>query len=159
LSDSVIRLLAGGVAYECDSVQSAIAVDDEMCVQCPYNHHAVRSAYHPPASSTFLSERTSHQQPAATSQQYSSLRRNQHQPSATSQPNRLVTPQPDLNTISCHRRGVPNRRVTTHKSLPVRVGQVANRTVAHTTSRAYKSCRQWASVCAVHCFSLQVSEW
>jgi hypothetical protein len=50
----------------------------------------VRSAYQPPASSTFLSERTSHQQPAATSQQYSSLRTNQHQPSATSQPNRLV---------------------------------------------------------------------
>jgi hypothetical protein len=49
----------------------------------------VRSAYQPPASSTFLSERTSHQQPAATSQQYSSLRTNQHQPSATSQPNRL----------------------------------------------------------------------
>jgi hypothetical protein len=48
-----------------------------------------RSAYQPPASSTFLSERTSHQQPAATSQQYSSLRTNQHQPSATSQPNRL----------------------------------------------------------------------
>jgi hypothetical protein len=48
----------------------------------------VRSAYQPPASSTFLSERISHQQPAATSQQYSSLRTNQHQPSATSQPNR-----------------------------------------------------------------------
>jgi hypothetical protein len=51
--------------------------------------HPVRSAYQPPASSTFLSQRTSHQQPAATSQQYSSLRTNQHQPSATSQPNRL----------------------------------------------------------------------
>jgi hypothetical protein len=51
----------------------------------------VRSAYQPPASSTFLSERTSHQQPAATSQQYSSLRTNQHQPSATSQPNRLLS--------------------------------------------------------------------
>jgi hypothetical protein len=49
----------------------------------------VRSAYQPLASSTFLSERTSHQQPAATSQQYSSLTTNQHQPSATSQPNRL----------------------------------------------------------------------
>jgi hypothetical protein len=49
----------------------------------------VRSAYQPPARSTFHSERTSHQQPAATSQQYSSLRTNQHQPSATSQPNRL----------------------------------------------------------------------
>jgi hypothetical protein len=48
----------------------------------------VRSAYQPPASSTFLSERISHQQPATTSQQYSSLRTNQHQPSATSQPNR-----------------------------------------------------------------------
>jgi hypothetical protein len=47
----------------------------------------VRSAYQPPASSTFLSERISHQQSAATSQQYSSLRTNQHQPSATSQPN------------------------------------------------------------------------
>jgi hypothetical protein len=46
-------------------------------------------AYQPPANSTFLSERTSHQQSAATSQQYSSLRTNQHQPSATSQPNRL----------------------------------------------------------------------
>jgi hypothetical protein len=53
------------------------------------SRHPVRSAYQPPASSTFLSERTSHQQPAATSQQYSSLRTNQHQPSATSQPNRL----------------------------------------------------------------------
>jgi hypothetical protein len=51
----------------------------------------VRSAYQPPANSTFLSERTSHQQPAATSQQYCSLRTNQHQPSATSQPNRLET--------------------------------------------------------------------
>jgi hypothetical protein len=40
-------------------------------------------------SNTFLLERISHQQPAATSQQYSSLRTNQHQPSATSQPNRL----------------------------------------------------------------------
>jgi hypothetical protein len=50
----------------------------------------VRSAYQSPASSTFLSERISHQQPAATSQQYSSLRTNQHQPSATSQPNRLM---------------------------------------------------------------------
>jgi hypothetical protein len=29
---------------------------------------------------TFLSERTSHQQPAATNQQYFSLRTNQHQP-------------------------------------------------------------------------------
>jgi hypothetical protein len=53
------------------------------------NQRPVRSAYQPPASSTFLSERTSHKQPAATSQQYSSLRTNQHQPSATSQPNRL----------------------------------------------------------------------
>jgi hypothetical protein len=42
----------------------------------------VRSAYQPPASSIFLSERTSHQQPAANSQQYSSLRTNQHQPPA-----------------------------------------------------------------------------
>jgi hypothetical protein len=50
----------------------------------------VRSAYQPPANSNFLSERNNHQQPAATSQQYSSLRTNQHQPSATSQPNRLV---------------------------------------------------------------------
>jgi hypothetical protein len=57
---------------------------------CQTNVQPVRSAYQPPASSTFLSERTSHQQPAATSQQYSSLRTNQHQPSATSQPNRLV---------------------------------------------------------------------
>jgi hypothetical protein len=44
--------------------------------------HTVRSAYQPPASSTFLSEQISHQ--------HSSLRTNQHQPSATSQPNRLV---------------------------------------------------------------------
>jgi uncharacterized membrane protein len=50
----------------------------------------VRLAYQPPANSTFLSEQTSHQQPARTSQQYTSLRTNQHQPSATSQPNRLV---------------------------------------------------------------------
>jgi hypothetical protein len=50
----------------------------------------VRSACQPPDSGTFLSERTSHEQPAATSQQYSSLRTNQHQPSATSQPNRLL---------------------------------------------------------------------
>jgi hypothetical protein len=56
------------------------------------NLQPVRSAYQPPASSTFLSERISHQQPAATSQQYSSLRTNQHQPSATSQPNSLVKP-------------------------------------------------------------------
>jgi hypothetical protein len=49
-----------------------------------------RLAYQPPANSTFLSEQTSHQQPARTSQQYSSLRKNQHQPSATSQPNRLM---------------------------------------------------------------------
>jgi hypothetical protein len=47
----------------------------------------VRLAYQPPANSTFLSEQTSHQQPAKTSQHYSSLRTNQHQPSATSQPN------------------------------------------------------------------------
>jgi hypothetical protein len=47
-----------------------------------FNCHPVRSAYQPPASSTFLSERISHQQPAATNQQYSSLRINQHQPSA-----------------------------------------------------------------------------
>jgi hypothetical protein len=45
----------------------------------------VRLAYQPPANSTFLSEQTSHQQPARTSQQYSSLRINQHQPSAISQ--------------------------------------------------------------------------
>jgi hypothetical protein len=45
----------------------------------------LRSAYQP------LSERTSHQQSAATSQQYYSLRTNQHQPSATSQPNRLLS--------------------------------------------------------------------
>jgi hypothetical protein len=49
----------------------------------------VRSAYQPPASSTFLSERTSHRQLAATSQQFSSLRTNHHQPSATSQPKML----------------------------------------------------------------------
>jgi hypothetical protein len=45
----------------------------------------VRLAYQPPASSTFLSQQTSHQQ-------CSSLRTNQHQPSATSQPNRLMAP-------------------------------------------------------------------
>jgi hypothetical protein len=56
----------------------------------PGTMQPVRSAYQPPASSTFLSERISHQQPAATSHQYSSLRTNQHQPSATSQPNRLM---------------------------------------------------------------------
>jgi hypothetical protein len=44
----------------------------------------VRLAYQPPANSTFLSEQTSYQQPAITSQQYSSLRTNQHQPSAIS---------------------------------------------------------------------------
>jgi hypothetical protein len=49
----------------------------------------VRLAYQPPASSTFLSQQTSHQQPA-TSQQYFSLRTNQHQPSATNQTNRLI---------------------------------------------------------------------
>jgi hypothetical protein len=49
----------------------------------------VRLAYQPPANSTFLSEQTSQQQPARTSQQYSSLTTNQHQPSAISQPNRL----------------------------------------------------------------------
>jgi hypothetical protein len=48
------------------------------------DNQPVRSAYQPPASSTFLSERISHQQPAATSQQYSSLRTNQHQPPAIS---------------------------------------------------------------------------
>jgi hypothetical protein len=69
--------------------------DDELCVMCEtggletINHEPVRSAYQPPASSTFISEQTSHQQPAATSQQYFSFRTNQHQPSATSQPNRL----------------------------------------------------------------------
>jgi hypothetical protein len=57
-----------------------------------YVTEPVRSAYQPPDSNTFLSERTSHQQPAATSQQYSSLRTNQHQPSATSQPHRLLCP-------------------------------------------------------------------
>jgi hypothetical protein len=51
----------------------------------------VRWAYQPPANSTLLLEQTSHQQPARTSQQCSSLRTNQHQPSATSQPNRLLT--------------------------------------------------------------------
>jgi hypothetical protein len=47
----------------------------------------VRSAYQPPASSTF-SFRTN--QPPATSQPYFSLRTNQHQPSATSQTNSLI---------------------------------------------------------------------
>jgi hypothetical protein len=49
----------------------------------------VRSAYQPPANSTFLSEQTSHQQPASStflSQQISTS----HQPSATSQTNRLM---------------------------------------------------------------------
>jgi hypothetical protein len=54
------------------------------------NRQPFRSVYQPPDSSTFLSERTSHQHPAATSQQYSSLRTNQHQPSATSQPNKAA---------------------------------------------------------------------
>jgi hypothetical protein len=70
---------------------------DELCGSNNYTalqlignySRPVRSAYQPPASSTFLSEQTNHQQPAATSQQYSSLRTNQHQSSATSQPNRL----------------------------------------------------------------------
>jgi hypothetical protein len=56
------------------------------------NVRPVRLAYQPPANSTFLSEQTIHQQPARTSQQYSSLRTNQHQPSATSQPNRPIIP-------------------------------------------------------------------
>jgi hypothetical protein len=55
-----------------------------------YDIRPVRLAYQPPANSTFLSEQTSYQQPARTSQQCSSLRTNQHQPSATSQPNRLI---------------------------------------------------------------------
>jgi hypothetical protein len=59
-------------------------------------------AYQPPANSTFLSEQTSHQQPARTSQQYSSLRTNQHQPSATSQPNRL-----QLDRIKQHGTYIP----------------------------------------------------
>jgi hypothetical protein len=41
------------------------------------------------AACSFGLSATSHQQTAATSQQYSSLRTNQHQPSATSQPNML----------------------------------------------------------------------
>jgi hypothetical protein len=57
-----------------------------QAVRILLNLQPVRSVYQPPASSTFLSERISHQQPAATSQQYSSFRTNQHQPSATSQP-------------------------------------------------------------------------
>jgi hypothetical protein len=76
----------------------------------------VRSAYQPPASSTFLSERTSHQQPAATSQQYSSLRTNQHHPSATRQPNRLLVgwwrmhPQ-GTTTSTCFVRGLGLKRL------------------------------------------------
>jgi hypothetical protein len=58
-----------------------------LCCIWHWLHRPVRLAYQPPANSTFLSEQTSHQQPARTSQQYSSLRTNQHQPSATSQPN------------------------------------------------------------------------
>jgi hypothetical protein len=66
-----------------------VCTNDFFFAVAKANYRPVRSAYQPPASSTFLSERTSHQQSAATSQQYSSLRTNQHQPSATSQPNRL----------------------------------------------------------------------
>jgi hypothetical protein len=76
--------------YDPDSEEGAYRVNVARS-QHQHNSQPVRSAYQPPASSTFLSERTSHQQPAATSQQYSSLRTNQHQPSATSQPNRLST--------------------------------------------------------------------
>jgi hypothetical protein len=56
--------------------------------------------YQPPASNTFLSEQTSHQQravlfsqnkPATSNEQYFSLRTNQHQPSATSQTKRVYT--------------------------------------------------------------------
>jgi hypothetical protein len=50
--------------------------------------HPVRLAYQPPASSTFLSQQTSHQQPASNtflSEQTSTS----HQP--TEQPNRLMT--------------------------------------------------------------------
>jgi hypothetical protein len=52
------------------------------------NPHPVRLAYQPPASSTFLSEQTSHQQSASItllSEQTSTS----HQPPATSQPNTL----------------------------------------------------------------------
>jgi hypothetical protein len=78
----------------------------------------VRSAYQPPASSTFLSERISHQQPAATSQQYSSLRTNQHQPSATSQPNRpRALHAPCIESSGC--RGLTDgRRVTSLSASP-----------------------------------------
>jgi hypothetical protein len=57
----------------------------KICILSPYNYDPVRLAYQPLASSTFLSEQTSHQQPASshflskqTSQQYFSLRTNQH---------------------------------------------------------------------------------
>jgi hypothetical protein len=67
------------------------------------DYRPVRLAYQPPANSTFLSEQTSHQQTARTSQQYSSLRTNQHQPSATSQPNRLyMRDDADGETVARH---------------------------------------------------------
>jgi hypothetical protein len=82
----------------------------------------VRSAYQPPASSTFLSERTSHQQPAATSQQYSSLRthQHQHQPSATI----LVWRNPFLPHISSHLfKHVPHTpQCTSHSKGPIVFG-------------------------------------
>jgi hypothetical protein len=68
---------------ECGCLALAAALEKERGRgRRPGQPQPVRSAYQPPASSTFLSEGTSHQQPAATSQQYSSLRTNQHQPSA-----------------------------------------------------------------------------
>jgi hypothetical protein len=68
----------------------------------------VRLAYHPPASSTFLSEQTSHQQPANST----FLRTNQHLPPATSQTNILLmancpTPTAARRSGSRRRRAVP----------------------------------------------------
>jgi hypothetical protein len=72
---------------------------------------SVRSAYQPPASSTFLSKQISHQQfslktnqPPAITQQYFSLRTNQHLPSATSQTNMLI---PSVSLLEKNTHTVP----------------------------------------------------
>jgi hypothetical protein len=59
----------------------------------PVSLPRVPLAYQPPANSTFLSERISHQQP-----QYFSLRTNQHQLPSTSQLNRLLAYQPPVSS-------------------------------------------------------------
>jgi hypothetical protein len=52
-------------------------------------YRPIRLAYQPPASTTFLSEQTSHQQSANNTFLSEQISTN-HQPSATSQTNRLV---------------------------------------------------------------------